>query len=96
MTLQTFLAEPNTEHGIDKLNLMAHFFKFDSAANKNEMKRGLNEFKRYVEQQIKRELTAQEYADLLQGIANYFKGEAETPERYEAIFYLFGAKFLTT
>ena len=80
-----------TIHGIDKLNLMLRFMK---VLDGKRPKQDYNRFKSWLVQTLKRGLTAQEDLNLATAIYNYVKSSEATPERIEAMNYLFDAKFL--
>lgn len=91
--MSTFMPDDNdkTIHGIDKLNLMLRFMKvLDGKRPKQDYVR----FKSWLVQTLKRGLTPQEDLNLATGIYNYVKSDQATPERMNAMNYLFDAKFL--
>jgi len=83
--------ELKTKHGIDKLQLMCKFLPIIHGENCEE---DFDEFKLWINEQIKRDMTDLEELNLMYGASDFIRSDPGTNERDIAMKYLFNADFL--
>jgi hypothetical protein len=88
--------ETETKFGIDKLELMCKFMKILAIEEVDEVKinSSLLDIKTFLAEKIKRELTGEEYLNMLQGIHDYMASDPATNERINSINYLLNLDFV--
>lgn len=90
-TLDTELTSRN---GFDKLELLIEFLPIIHAEDSDQFDTAVNAFIGYIQSEIKREISIQEHANILEGISNYIKSDEASNERMKAIKYFSEAQFL--
>jgi tRNA C32,U32 (ribose-2'-O)-methylase TrmJ len=85
--------DDKTASGIDKLELMLRFISI-LESEKGQTSIEFGKLKSWLYRQLKRKITSEEEVSLLTGIANYIYSAPATPERMNAMNYIFEAKFI--